>query len=49
MMNYLLSVMQMKSFFRTLMKQQPLMNVEEESDVNVLRDSIVDGLMVMWQ
>jgi hypothetical protein len=31
------------------MKQQPLMNVEEESDVNVLRDSIVDGLMVMWQ
>jgi hypothetical protein len=31
------------------MKQQPLMNVEEESDVNVLRDSIVDGLMAMWQ
>jgi hypothetical protein len=28
---------------------QTHVNGEEESDMNVLRDSIADGLMVMWQ
>jgi hypothetical protein len=28
---------------------QPHVNGEEESDINILRDSITDGLMAMWQ
>jgi hypothetical protein len=28
---------------------QPHVNGEEESDMNILRDSIADGLMVTWQ
>jgi hypothetical protein len=28
---------------------QPHMNGEEESGMNILRDSIADGLMAMWQ
>jgi hypothetical protein len=28
---------------------QPHANGEEESDMNVLHDSIADGLMAMWQ
>jgi hypothetical protein len=28
---------------------QPHMNGEEESGMNILHDSIADGLMAMWQ